>query len=132
MDTWEIAFWLCWVCAAIANSFMDWFGFDNKSDDWTHKYASPIVPAPNNLYYKLAGIPFKEKFLFSSNLLCWTTDRFHFWQFIQTSLVVASICLAIHIFDLVSLLLPLDFAMVWGFVTHFSYIFVRKHYTKEK
>lgn len=122
-----VMFWACWLCAGVANSFTDWFGFDQQSDDWRNKYAKPLKTAPQSLYYKLTGLPFRERFLLSGTILCFLTDRFHFCQAIQTTCLIGSMCLAVYGVPW-TWWFPIELILTWGLTTHTSYIFVRRYY----
>ena len=125
----QIAFWLCWTGAGIANAFVDWFGFESDDNEWTQKYSKPLVYAPRTFYYRLTGLPFKEKFFLSGTILCFLTDRFHFYQFLQTSFLIASCCAAT--FLPFHWTFPIQCIIFWGLTTHISQIMVRRHYTKK-
>lgn len=124
----QIAFWLAWVAAAIANSFTDWHGFGYSSTDWLNKYKKPTEMAPDTWYYRITGVPYKEKFPLSTNILVFLTDKFHFWQAVQTTLLITSMVIAyyapppIHWY-----FFPLTLVVSWGVVTHVSYILIVHH-----
>ena len=117
-----ILFWTTWVLAAIANSLTDWYGFTKRSNEAWKKYKHPMEPAPLTFYYKLTGLAFKEKFFLSGTALVFLTDKFHFWQFVQVTLIIAAILLR----PAVDWPLIAGLVVVWGLVTHTSYIIVSK------
>jgi hypothetical protein len=49
------------------------------------------IPAPNNWYYRLAKVKYKERFLFSTTVLVFLTDGFHLMQFIFIKFLLLSI-----------------------------------------
>lgn len=117
-----ILFWTAWVLAGIANSLTDWYGFSKRGNESWKKYKQPMEPAPLTFYYKLTGLAFKEKFFLSGTMLVFLTDKFHFYQFVQVSLIITTILLR----PAVDLWLIGGLVIVWGLVTHTSYIFVSK------
>lgn len=55
------------------------------SQSWVRKYKHCnriVVKAPNNIYYRLFKIEYKEKFPLSATALVFLTDGFHLLQFI--------------------------------------------------
>lgn len=111
-----IAFWACWVGAGVANSLTDYFGFFHHDQTWENKYKHPLEYAPQTWYYRLAGVKYKERFLFSTNILVFLTDAFHAWQFVQATLTITAICLAPPL----TLWLSVALTVVWGLTTHIT------------
>jgi hypothetical protein len=123
----QLAFWACWVAAAIANSLTDWHGFFAKSADWLNKYKQPLQPAPRTLYYRLIGVEYKEKFPLSTNILVFLTDKFHLFQFIQTSFLIATLTIGHYGHFTFHWTFPAALIVSWGLVTHVSYILIVQH-----
>lgn len=119
----QLAFWACWTLAAIFNSLTDYFGFEYSSKDWDNKYAQPLQPAPHTWYYRLIGVPYKERFPLSTNVLSFLTDKFHFYQFCQTTLVIVCLFIGQTSFTF-SWLRFVVVTVWWGIVTHTSYIVI--------
>lgn len=59
------------------NSWMLKYKFYQK------EFSQSFIVAPNNWYYKLFNIHYKERFPLSATLLVWLTDGFHFMQFVM-------------------------------------------------
>jgi hypothetical protein len=78
--------------------------------------------APLNLYYKLTGLAFKEKFFLSGTILTFLVDKFHFYQFLQTALVISAFILRPDL----TWSLVVWMVVIWGISTHVSYIYISK------
>lgn len=127
----QIAFWASWTCAGVANAFVDWFGFEKNDDEWRSKYAYPLEYAPKTLYYKLNGLPFKEKFFLSGTILCFLTNKFHFYQFLQTTFLITALTIGLFLpANYSQAWFPLLLVVSWGLITHVAQIRVRKHFLK--
>lgn len=84
------------VFAGLAKAVMD-FSADSgeKNSTWENKYEQPVQVYFNHWYYfGLYKPKYKEKFPYSSTLLVWITDRWHFAQrlFLTSIYYVISIC----------------------------------------
>lgn len=73
------------------------------------KYGDPLKPAPNNWYYKLNDLKYKEKFPLAGSLLVWTTDGPHHLQFWLFNFLSLSIIFALG-FQWLTL------GLVWGLI----------------
>lgn len=79
---------------------LNWFGFWGKVS-WARKYkrildtkqATIFVPAPNNWYYRLFKIRYKERFPLSATALVFLTDGFHLMQTIFFACLVAAMAI---------------------------------------
>ena len=118
----SIAFWAAWILAVVANSLTDWYGFSKRGDEAWKKYKKPMEAAPLNLYYKLTGLAFKEKFFLSGTILTFLVDKFHFYQFLQTALVISAFILRPDL----TWSLVVWMVVIWGISTHVSYIYISK------
>lgn len=77
---------LCLIGAGYAKGRLDYIAdTGQKGDDWKNKYKQDngtLVEATNHWwYFGLYKPKFQEKFPFSSTILVFITDRWHWWQF---------------------------------------------------
>lgn len=84
------------------------------SDSWIRKYkidpkrSNQFIPAPDNWYYKLFKITYKEIFPLSATALVFLTDGYHLMQFCYKVLFIVSLVTYEPIFN-----------MVWDFIIYF-------------
>src|SRR5688500_6272487 len=68
----------------------DDYGFWGPSSGY-RKYRTPRKQAPDNWYYRLLKIEYKEKFPLSASALVFVTDGFHLVQFFTIKFLIAAI-----------------------------------------
>jgi len=83
---------------------LKWIGPFFAENGWLTKYEGQYVDssvgvvygyteAPNNWYYKLFNIKYKERFLGSATIFVMFTDSYHCFQFLFLKTIYISICL---------------------------------------
>lgn len=62
--------------------------FPNSDQPWTAKYKYPFKPAPKHWwYFGLYKPKYRERYIYSSTILVFTTDLEHLTQFIQYAIL---------------------------------------------
>ena len=77
---------LCLIGAGYAKGRLDYIAdTGQKGEDWKNKYkvvdGKLLQPKNHWWYFGLYKPKFQEKFAFSSTILVFLTDRWHWWQF---------------------------------------------------
>lgn len=67
----------------------NWSLFPNSEQGWTAKWVYPLEPYVKKWYHFGIKPKHKERYVFSSTLLVFTTDAEHFYQFVQTISLLA-------------------------------------------
>ena len=73
--------WLLFTISVVFYTLSQSANFKD-SEGWKNKYKQPMTPAPENWYYKLFNLKYREKFPLSGSLLVLFTDKYHFFQFV--------------------------------------------------
>jgi hypothetical protein len=76
------------IIAGYCKAQMDFIADSGKKDkDWKNKYKrikNVLQPSLNHWwYFRLHKPAYQEKFIFSSTLLVFLTDKWHLWQFLM-------------------------------------------------
>lgn len=137
---------LFWIAAAVCYAVLSvlhfrfemsvfhkkkWFAWYKNDLSYQRKYKYP-TPAPNNWYYRILGVKYKEKFFGSTWIFVSLTDGFHAFQHLMLLCIIgAYISLPAYIntwkeYAYAAIILHL----IWT-VTHqifYRWVFIQKRY----